>query len=89
MERVLVDDQFFAEGEEETANGSKLPKKKKKTQRCNRAVTAVAPLHATSDALYMRSNTKALWPMLIEKAWIKLLGGLGYDDICPDGDVSQ
>eukprot|EP01046_Picozoa_sp_COSAG06_P114253 COSAG06_NODE_61045_length_269_cov_0.582353_1_plen_89_part_11 len=33
---------------------------------------------------YMRSNTKALWPMLIEKAWIKLLGGAGYDDICPD-----
>ena len=38
---------------------------------------------------YMRSNTKALWPMLIEKAWIKLLGGAGYDDICPDGDVRQ
>ncbi len=36
---------------------------------------------------YMRSNTKALWPMLIEKAWIKLLGGAGYDDICPDGEV--
>jgi hypothetical protein len=68
---------------------SKVPTKNRKRQKCNRTATTPAALHATADALYMRSNTKALWPMLIEKAWIKLLGGLGYDDICPDGDVRQ
>eukprot|EP01043_Picozoa_sp_COSAG02_P086029 COSAG02_NODE_23563_length_715_cov_0.750000_1_plen_48_part_10 len=35
VERVLVDDQFFAEGEAETAS-KPSKKKKRKMQRCNR-----------------------------------------------------
>eukprot|EP00658_Telonema_sp_P-2_P083310 TRINITY_DN8990_c0_g1_i2.p1 TRINITY_DN8990_c0_g1~~TRINITY_DN8990_c0_g1_i2.p1 ORF type:complete len:252 (-),score=58.15 TRINITY_DN8990_c0_g1_i2:314-1069(-) len=30
----------------------------------------------------MRSQTDALWPLLLEKAWIAFMGGKGYGDIC-------
>lgn len=30
----------------------------------------------------MRSDTNALWPLLLEKAWIAFMGGSDYGDIC-------
>eukprot|EP00939_MAST-03C_sp_MAST-3C-sp1_P000240 g240.t1 len=52
-----------------------------------RRVKAAVALREDKDRLrpiYMQSPTHALWPLLLEKAWIKFLGGISYDDICDD-----
>ena len=42
---------------------------------------------SAENTIYMRSSTMALWPLLLEKAWVSLLGGTSYGDICPEDSV--
>jgi hypothetical protein len=84
-ETVLVDDRFFLETKKKTGKEKKSGGKRNTVAQHDTAIgMAPAP---PANALYMRSSTKALWPLLIEKAWISLLGGAGYGDICPEEGV--
>lgn len=97
-ETVLVDAQFYVErgdddDDEQEAGGQMGSRKKKKGKKKGMKEQQLArqpalpAVRSVADAVYIHSHTRSLWPLLIEKAWISLLEGSGYDDICPGADA--